>query len=200
MTQHWNVIADVNNTQDYLVSWRYPQFAASEKLFQDLQYERQQNELRERIETIKPYRIGKSIYPNEGLALYLGWHEPENSGEYRWSAQRESLIYLRFDDDTLKGHQSIDLMIQPGIAFTKTVNIFVNDYHIVQLEGEENIEIPTLFLPVNKSILKTGLVEIKFLTPDETPINKLFPNSNDFRNIGIRLFKLKFVEQTKEPS
>jgi 4-amino-4-deoxy-L-arabinose transferase-like glycosyltransferase len=190
----WNVVADVNNTQEYLLSWKYPQLFANNNMLIDIEYYRRRKETSKLIKTLQFYRLGKLIFPNDDNALYFGWYEPENFGEYRWSSRKEATILLKFDDDTIRNYKSFDLILKVGVVYPKKAYLEINNYGMGDISSAYDGENKVLTFNIDRSILKSNLVEIKFIIPDKSPYNKINSQSSDGRNLGIRLFSLKIVE------
>ncbi len=83
--KRWNYIPDVDTHQELLLTWRYPQFLATERQIaaRSLDIQRQH---------LEPYAWGDRIAADGSNAVFAGWHQPQ--GARRWSQGHASRLEI----------------------------------------------------------------------------------------------------------
>jgi len=166
--KRWNYRPNVDTHQDLLMSWRYPQFLATEQQIAARQVEIQRRRL-------EPYQWGDRIEADDSKAVFAGWYRPE--GPRRWSQGTAARLEIRLPMGS--DEHEYQLTIRASGLKTQHVTVSINGN-----------EIGTLLLrypPANHSLrllaseLRPGEINhLDFDIPDAQQ-----PDNGDPRILGI---------------
>jgi len=166
--KRWNYLPDVDTHQKLLMSWRYPQFLATERQVaaRSLDIQRQR---------LKPYAWGELIAADSSNAVFAGWYQSQ--GPRRWSqgnaARLEILLPRESENDEYY------LTIRASGLKTQHVTVSING----SVAGTLNLSHPpaTHSLRLVASDLRLGKINhLDFDIPDARR-----PDNGDPRVLGI---------------
>jgi hypothetical protein len=116
----WNLYPDIDENPEYLFSWKYPQFLATNRSTL--------NRLQEHLDYYLP---GEQITYASNKALFIGWNEPATDEHWRWSQGTSSQIVLELDDIETRGEYIAEMLLWSPLD--QEVDVALNDNVIGRL-------------------------------------------------------------------
>lgn len=166
--KRWNFRPDIDLHRQLLLTWRWPQFLATDGQINARGYALQ-------LRRLETYAWGYRIGPEGPAAAFRGWYQPAN--DRRWSRENKAGLDIRLPENP--GCEHVRLTLRASGLGPQRVTMRVNDkvagvMNLDSTPASHHLQIPT-------SSLRFGQINtLDFEIPDART-----PDNGDSRVLGV---------------
>lgn len=192
-TYTWNAVPHIDQHPEYIFSWRYPQFLATDA------------QIRERfiLHYVEPRPVLASPLLSSASAepFFENWYEIEEYpwGTIRWSAGKQPRIWFKLSDTVVSSLMRPQMALTIAFYGPQDVSISLNDEQIGVISGE-GFDPQVFTFPFDAKLLKSyspgdpdyNVIEFGVSNPNDPA--KVAPDQ-DARTLGIMLWQIELQPQ-----
>ncbi len=180
---------DWGGERRHIFDWQYPQFLANHENLG-------KREIRDQENTLEPYCLGETIYPDSHTAIFTNWYWSEGTPPhlFRWSRGTSSQILFNLLSPVREEHESFVVEVQIGSFGEQPVHVRLNTQHVGDIIVHPDNMLTTYTFPVPASFLMFSpdvpYQILEFLIPHAVDAAHMF-GKGWVRAIGIRLYQIR---------